>query len=43
MAASKFGKISPHDFAAALRDQPRGALVARVNPQPVAGSNDKAR
>src|SRR5216684_4768286 len=27
----------PHHFAAALRDQPRGALVAHIDPQPADG------
>src|SRR3979409_2504294 len=29
-----YAVASPHYFAAALRDQPRGALVAGVDPQP---------
>src|SRR6266700_3836672 len=29
--------LSVHNLAAALRDQPRGALVARVDPEPAQG------
>src|ERR1700687_5455294 len=34
MTESEARKGSPHHLAAALRDQPRGALIAGVDPQP---------
>src|ERR1700716_2150514 len=34
MTESEAREGSPHHFAASLRNQPRGALIAHVNPQP---------
>src|SRR5438132_11610666 len=33
-SCSNYRRISPRHLAAALRDQPRGALIAHINPQP---------
>src|SRR5712664_4900355 len=34
MTKKEVRKVLPHHFAAALRDQPRGALIAHIDPQP---------